>query len=291
MSGADTPAARERFLRSELRRFREAAELTQRDVADALEWSVSKVLRIETGASRVRPTDLRAMLAHYGITDTGVVEDLVDVARATRTRTWRDKYRKFVDPQFYIFLGEESSARSIRQYQSTAFPGLLQIEPYIRALSEAVYTNASERNRAISIRLERQRIISRDAAGPEMLFLLDEAVLLREVGDEDVMRQQLQHINRVAEFSNVTIRIVPLRAGGHRGMTGASFTILDFADGDSAVFLEERHRDVMIRNNPSEISLYREDFAAVAQRALPETSSKGVISSILAGLYGESAAR
>jgi transcriptional regulator with XRE-family HTH domain len=285
MSGGDTPAVRQQRLRSELRRLRDAAGLTQKDVADALDWSVSKVLRIETGASRIQTTDLRAMLAYYGVTDPGTVDELVESARAGRTRTWRDKYKKFVDAQFYAFLGYEESAQTIRQYQSTAIPGLLQVAPYIRALAKVFYKDDDdELPRAIQIRLERQRLLTNDVEAPEMIFLLDEAVLLREVGDKEVMRRQLLHIKAIAEHPKVTIQIVSLRSGGHRGMSGASFTILEFSAGDSIVFLEERHRDVMIRNNPQEIALYKEDFETVRQRALDPMETNGVIDEILAQL-------
>jgi transcriptional regulator with XRE-family HTH domain len=284
MSASDTPAVRQQRLRSELRRLREAARLTQKDVADALDWSVSKVLRIETGASRIQTTDLRAMLAYYGVSDTSIVDELVESARAGRTRTWRDKYKKFVDAQFYTFLGYEESARMIRQYQSTAIPGLLQVEPYIRALAGVFYTDDDELSRAVQIRLERQQILTVDADGPEIIFLLDEAVLLREVGDKDVMRQQLLHIKGIADHPRLTIQVVSLRAGGHRGMTGASFTILEFSGGDSVVFLEERHRDVMIRNNLQEIALYKEDFETVRQRASHPAETNDIIDGILAQL-------
>ena len=69
-------AALRRRLRVELRRARLAWGLTQKDIAERLDWSPSKIIRIESGSVSITVTDLRALLAEYGIEDTKVVEDL-----------------------------------------------------------------------------------------------------------------------------------------------------------------------------------------------------------------------
>jgi len=73
-------------LRAELRHERELAHLTQKEVASAMDWSPSKMLRIETGAVGISTTDLRALLIYYNVRDRQETEDLVDLVRAARSR-------------------------------------------------------------------------------------------------------------------------------------------------------------------------------------------------------------
>ncbi|MGH3765719.1 MAG: helix-turn-helix domain-containing protein [Pseudonocardiaceae bacterium] len=69
-----------------LRDNRILAHRTQRQVAQAMDWSLSKVLRIETGAVGISTTDLRALLTYYGTKDEQQIEELVELARIARTR-------------------------------------------------------------------------------------------------------------------------------------------------------------------------------------------------------------
>jgi transcriptional regulator with XRE-family HTH domain len=73
-------------LNARLVELREAAKLSQAAVAGALEWSESKVVRIEGDKSGVSTVDLKAMLALYGVTDKAEINHLCDLARARRAR-------------------------------------------------------------------------------------------------------------------------------------------------------------------------------------------------------------
>jgi transcriptional regulator with XRE-family HTH domain len=75
--------ARER-LRTELRAARRRAGLTQREVAEAMDWSASKMLRIEAGAVGISTTDLRALIQCYHIDDERRAEELVNLGRGSR---------------------------------------------------------------------------------------------------------------------------------------------------------------------------------------------------------------
>src|ERR1700761_4457761 len=104
------PSFYRRRVREALRRAREAAGLTQRDAAQALDWSMSKLVRIEAGSVGVSITDLRALLALYGVDDTDQVNELVTMARASKERPWFSKYEKVLSPAFAQYLGYEDSA-------------------------------------------------------------------------------------------------------------------------------------------------------------------------------------
>lgn len=74
--------------RIELRKAREKAQLTQREAAEALEWSLSKIIRIEAGAVSLSVTDLRALLQRYDVTDPQLVTELEEAARGSKGQRW-----------------------------------------------------------------------------------------------------------------------------------------------------------------------------------------------------------
>src|SRR6266508_5638517 len=111
-------AVRRRRLRSELRRVRETASLTQDQVATAMDWSLSKVIRIENGAVGISTNDLKALLDLYGVTERRRVDDLVGLAQSARqrARAWWSAYRSVISPQYLTYLGYEAEASAIRQF-------------------------------------------------------------------------------------------------------------------------------------------------------------------------------
>ena len=64
-----SPVVQRRRLRTELRKARQDAGLTQEQVADAMDWSLSKVIRIEAGTVGISTNDLKALLRHYQLDD------------------------------------------------------------------------------------------------------------------------------------------------------------------------------------------------------------------------------
>src|SRR5437763_10422590 len=133
MTRAQSPATSQRQVLAAVREAREALDLTQREVAEALDWSVSKLIRIENGTVGLSITDLKALLLHYGITDRDRVEKYVQMAKAGREPAWWDEFRRKVKPDFVKFLGLEASAVLKRQYQLHLVPGLLQLPVYTRS--------------------------------------------------------------------------------------------------------------------------------------------------------------
>ncbi|MGI5502195.1 helix-turn-helix domain-containing protein [Lentzea sp. CA-135723] len=283
MSQRDTPVVHQRRLRGELRRLREDSSFTQKYVAEQLEWSVSKIIRIENGSSNVGTTDLKALLELYDVTDPDRVNELLDEARASRKSVWWTRHRPYIDPQFYFFIGIEASAERIRQYQALAMPGLVQTRRYTQALASAVETDETEIQRGVDIRMKRQFIVTAD--GPELHFIIDEAVLRRFVDQPEVMIEQWEAILEKAELPNVTVQVLRLGRDvktAHRGLRG-SFSLLKLPDDAAEVLvLEEPLRDVMIRDDQQDIKKYDEAFGVLEDLALDKNESIEFIRSLIA---------
>lgn len=163
MAQVETPITQQRRLRAALKRAREQSGMTQKDVAVLLDWSPSKVIRIETGAAIISTSDLQALLPHYGITDRERINELVEVARASRKQAWWDEYRGVYDQQFLTFLGYEASTIRLRSYQALLIPGLLQTPGYTSAILRAYTDDEESMVRDAQVRARRQRVLEQGA--------------------------------------------------------------------------------------------------------------------------------
>jgi transcriptional regulator with XRE-family HTH domain len=246
------PTIYRRRLRNELRNAREAAGKTQRDVAAAMDWSQSKLIRIESGAVNISTNDLRALLGHYGI-DSARVGTLVDVARAAREVPRWSIYKDVASPEYIAFLGYESSASVIRCFEPLLVPGLLQTEEYARTVISLLFSHDPQKvDPLVDLRVQRQELLVREPA-PSLHFIMDEAVIRRVAGGRDVMRRQLRHLQNLTEYPNVTIRIVPFEKGLYRRqrLPYWLFEFLDPEDGD-ILYVETPRGELFVRESSPE---------------------------------------
>jgi transcriptional regulator with XRE-family HTH domain len=258
-----SPLVQRRRLRTELRRARSDARLTQEHVARAMDWSLSKIIRIETGAVGISTNDLKALLSLYQISDSDRIAELIELARASRQTSWSAKYRGDISPQFLQFIEYEEAASLLRTYEPLVVTGLFQTREYadaiIRRLADPDTPEELKQTR-LEIRLARQQLLDQPSP-PAVMCVLDEAVIQHVVGERDVALGQIDRLISLAARPNITLEIVPFSAGIHPGML-ESFVILEFPDPeDSDVLFAETSRDLIISHDEAgEISGYLEVF-------------------------------
>lgn len=258
-----SPFVQRRRLRTELRRARTEARKTQDQVATAMDWSLSKVIRIETGAVGISTNDLRALLNLYAVHDADRTEELIELARASRQTSWLSRYRADIKPQYLQYIEYEEAASVLRMYDPLLLPGLLQTEGYaaaaVRTLADPGTPAEVIQNR-IDIRLTRQRLLEQ-VTPPALICVLDESVISRVVGEREVAQDQLARLIELASRPNITIQIVPFTAGLHRGLL-EPFIILEFPDPEDGdvLYLESSRDAIFSHDEAGEITAYREVF-------------------------------
>jgi hypothetical protein len=268
-------------LRRELRTARLNSNLTQKQVAEAMEWSLSKMNRIEMAKSGISINDLRALLPIYGITDKGQADELLGLARAVarakggRQDQWWRHYTEVAPAKLLELLDYESAASAISQFETIFAPGILQTEEYASAVLQVFYDEKSSADRVaalVDLRTRRKDLLTSEGA-PRFTFVLDESVIHRVVGSPSIMSQQLQSLANVAELPNVTIQIVPFTAGLHPGMK-QSFELIQFAEApdENIVFLESPRED-LISDDPEETQNYLEAFWRIIGVSLSPSDS------------------
>ncbi|WP_216205976.1 helix-turn-helix domain-containing protein [Amycolatopsis aidingensis] len=274
MARGQGPTVRRRRLATELRRLREAADMTIDEVGEKLECSASKISRIETGHVGVTPRDVRDMLELYGVSGDDR-EALVQLAREARKQGWWHAYKEVFNG---TFVGLEADASSLQAFQALLVPGLLQTEQYAREVIRGMRPDAEESDiqRRVAARMARQELLT-DSNPPEYWAVIDEAVLHRVVGSREVMTRQLHRLAEVARMPHVTLQVLPFAAGAHAGMEGP-FVILGYpehADPD-VVYLESTGSGFFLEL-PPEVRRYSLMFDHLRAAALKPDDSVAVI--------------
>ena len=209
------PGVHRRRLRSILRQLRESCGRTQIATAEAMSWSVSKLIRIESGSVSISVNDLRALLKYYDVSNEERVESLVTLARLARRHSWLNVYKDVASTEYLAYLGYEELAVRSYNFQSVLVPGLLQTEEYAAAIIQTIRGPKipSRIEKLVELRIARQEKVFSRTDTFDLYFLLDESVVRRPVGGADIMRRQLQWLMEISGRDNVTIDIIPFRAG------------------------------------------------------------------------------
>ena len=256
------PSLNRRRLRIELRKAREQAGLTQQDAANGLEWSLSKLIRIENGIVSVSVTDLRALLQQYSVSDPALVGELEDAARGSKGPSWWAPYSEVVSTQYARYLGYEGAANSIRMYNPILLPGLLRIEDYAAAVISTGDPGPTLR-RQIELRATRQERYFDEDEGPYVDVVLDEASIRRVIGGPSVHRRQLDHLKTLLDHPRVNLHVLPFSAGAHFSIT-ATFILLGFKDDDDLLYLESPQGGLTSREDLDLTARYQECFEEIS---------------------------
>ncbi len=270
------PVVQSALLRSELTRLRKESGLTQEQVAQSLDWSPSKLIRVEGGRSSITKVDLDALLSTYGITSESQRERLQALNRGTRERAWWLTYRGEINPSYLDYVGYEAGAAFIRQFESGFIPGLLQTPEYAEVLT-AHSIDALRVAPVVKFRLERQIELAKRTEPPRQYHVVDEAVIRRHVGisqDPAIMPGQLRHIADRAEGEELlTIRVIPFNVGAHPGLSGP-FALLEF-DGNmpDLLYIDAGREMSLITGTDPRIGQYADDFEVLVETSLSAADS------------------
>jgi len=246
-------------LGAQLRRLREAREITTEQAAEAIRGSHSKISRMEHGRVGFKDRDVSDLLTLYGVTDPGERASLLALAREAGNPGWWHDFGDLLPHWFEPYISLEAAASVIRNYEVQFVPGLLQSPSYAREVIRLGYATIREEEltRRVDLRLGRQRLLSKPTA-PRFWAALDEAVLRRPIGGPEVMREQVKHLITMAANPAVTLQIVPFHVGGHSA-AGGPFSILRFAEPElsDVVYLEQLTSALYI-DKPTEVDRYLE---------------------------------
>jgi hypothetical protein len=267
---------------TQLRRLREARQITCEHAGATIRASHSKISRLECGRSGFKQRDVADLLTLYGVRNDAERATLLALAERANALAWWNEYSGVVPDWFETYLGLEPAASVIRTYEVQFVPGLLQTEDYARAVVRLAHHDAphAETEQRVSLRVCRQRLLRR-MNPPKLWAVIDEAALRRPIGSRATMRVQIKHLIEMAELPNVTIEILPFSTGGHAA-AGGPITILRFPEDEIAdvVYLEQL-TSAVYANKTSDVDTYWHIMNRLVIEAEPPTASIAILQGIL----------
>lgn len=175
------------------------------------------------------------------------------------------------------FAADERLATALYVFAPVLVPGLLQTEEYARSvLSMHPHVEDGQVENRVQARVARQNVLT-CAVPPMAKFLLDEAVLRRQISTADVMYDQLRHLVALSRQPNVSIQI--LADSVHVGLQGA-FSIAEIADAEARAFIEDV-TDGRVVKDPAVVSAVSMQFRHLRTEAMAATASRELIEKVM----------
>ncbi|MFI0780615.1 helix-turn-helix domain-containing protein [Streptomyces sp. NPDC021212] len=240
-----------------LKALRDEGGLTQEQFAPRVRYSVTYVAKIEQGR-RFPPKEL--------------VPRSEGVLGAPAARVLGAAYRTLMRKAglaawFQQWAGIEEEAVTLYAYECRAIPGLLQPEPYIRAIYERRLPPVTEDQleREVAARLERHRLLT-ERPNTAFSFIIEQALLERHMGGPDVTRAVIDHLLEVGRRRNVEIQIMPLRQEDHSGVDGQMY-LAETPDHQWVGYTEGQRSSTLI-TAPKDVSVLLQRYGKLRSQAL-----------------------
>jgi len=275
-----SPTVARRSLRLALREAREHAGKTQQEVADRMEWSPSKVIRIENGDVTITVNDVKALLTYLGVKDRATVDHLAQIAKIARTRqrvAWyqQQKFRETLTVPMQRLIEYEGEAAAVRFYYVNIIPGPLQTPEYATALAGRYEEEMDEA--VVSLRLQarqarRQTLLQRAADGEvDVMVLLDESVFMRTIGGPATQAAQLRELEDLSRRGAVKLRMVGFDSEA-AVTNNASFDLITLPDSGEVLYRETGLRDEIVEDKAT-TSRHRERYDTVWPQVTDENDT------------------
>lgn len=207
-----------------LKGLRTESSVTPREIADRLDWYGGKLTKVERGDLTASAAEIDVLLDMFGVTDTEQADRLRALGKEARRR---DQPARVPDwASTYVAL--EGAAAEIKAFDPEVIPAVLQTEHYARAVLSNPLDESIDPEPGVAERMMRAERALVDG-GPELWVILGEAALHRQVGGYQVLRDQLQHLRKLAKRPNITVQVLPFTAGEHVAL-GTSWVLLTLSE-------------------------------------------------------------
>lgn len=285
MTGRRSPTVRMKRLGLRLKEEREAVGITVAVATGRLGWSAATLHRLEGGTGTFpKIANVEALLDLYGIpADDPRREELLTLTRQAREYGWWHPHKDAMSESYKTYVGLETEAWTLRTFEPSIIPGLLQTRGYANAL---ITGRTPDRPPDLvahlaEIRVGRQRLLT----APDPIHLravIGEAALRWMVGGADVMTEQLEHLLKAAELPNIDVQILPYSAGAHPG--SGPFSMITFREptDPEVVFGENMIRDMWVEGD--DVSAIANVFERMLKLSLSLAESRTRITETIAEL-------
>ncbi|MBQ0864179.1 helix-turn-helix domain-containing protein [Streptomyces smyrnaeus] len=244
----------------ELRHLRAQRGESLRQLGERLGWDWSLFGKMESGETLGGPEVVEALDQHYGTP--GLLLALWELAINDQTQ-FRERYRRYMEL--------EAKATSLWHFAVSVVPGLLQTPGYAGEVLAAGGLKGLDLEQQVQARMSRRSLLEGSDA-PPFRTILSEAVLRTPLRDAGEWRAQLEYLVRAADRGNVTVQVLPFRAGPY-GLDGTDVWFLRLPGGHPVAYSENAYRGELIEEDKTVERLQRA-YDAVRDLALPPAESR-----------------
>ncbi|WP_329194111.1 helix-turn-helix domain-containing protein [Streptomyces sp. NBC_01435] len=240
---------------AQLAMFRKASRLTQAALAERCSVGDDTIASIEQGR--------RALQWDFAVR----LDELLDTKGALQVAVAKVPQKERFSAFVQNFVDYEQQAVTLFSYQNQVVPGLLQTEEYIRFVFSCLYPplEEDERENWVAARLDRQKLLERKPR-PMLHFLLEESILRRQIGDPDMMREQIRHLRRCMELPFLGLQIMPMTLPKHAALDGP-MVLLETPDHDHLAYVEGQLTSYL-HEDPDDVSVLQQKCGMLRSQAL-----------------------
>jgi transcriptional regulator with XRE-family HTH domain len=265
-----SPYVRRLRLAAELRALRAEASLTHEQLAAKIGQSRAQISRLENGHV-VDQNDVMTILDVLGIEGDRWTE-IMTIAREAGERGWWESNRAMGERQARC-ADLEAGAKTIREFQMTFVPGLLQTPQFTRARAEADRRGGPvdyQPEKVVEGRISRQRMLRRPG-GPTYGVIIDEVAVRRRAAPAEVVKEQMYNLTATVNGSpTISVQVLPVNARiDDFAVPRSAFSIYTFADpADPAVVTVDTITDDLVLTDFDDVAMYEGLFARLSEAAL-----------------------
>ncbi|MFE6766272.1 Scr1 family TA system antitoxin-like transcriptional regulator [Streptomyces sp. NPDC057689] len=252
-------------------RFRIAAEMTQRQLAEETCTQPETIASVEQGRRALQLPLARRM------------DDLLDTKGALSTAVENLPEVDLIPAWAEEYLDLEREALTLSWFENQVLPGLLQTESYARAVfrTDVPALTEEEIDQRVATRVDRREILLRKQP-PTASFIISEAILIDRLGGDDVYAETLRHLRNCADIPGIAIQIMPLGRRTHAGLSGP-FILLETPDHQRLAYTETQRGSQLI-SAPDEVSILERKYAMLRTQALNTEETRALLDRLLGEL-------
>ncbi|MEU1481525.1 helix-turn-helix transcriptional regulator [Streptomyces sp. NPDC005760] len=260
-----------KMLGKQLGTARRAAGHTQTALAGLVRVDEETIASIEQGRRALKP-DLAALLDEVLETKGMLAAGVANLPDIDQFPMWAE-----------LYVEHEREAIALSWYDALVVPGLLQTEPYARALlsGRVPAYDSDELETKVAARVGRREILHRKVP-PTLSFVVWEPALLMPTGGRETHRDQLRFLRECSELACLSLQILPLNRTSHAGVAGP-FILLETPDHQHLAYTESQRGSQWV-SDPDEVSILARKYAMLRTQALTIEDSRSLLDRLLGEL-------
>ncbi|MFF7022517.1 helix-turn-helix transcriptional regulator [Streptomyces klenkii] len=242
-----------RYLGNQFMMWRQEAEMSREEVAEAVGYSAEMVRSVEQGRRACPPRMAEIADELFGARGK---------LKAGLSYLTREKF----PARTRDYIWHEAESVSIWSYECVLIPGLLQTEEYAQALIGGRCPAMDEETVAerVAARMERKQLFTRKPP-VEFSFVIYEAALRTPMGGAAVHKRQLLQLLEVGSLRNVALQVLPFSRVLSGALSG-SLVILETRD-HVRMSLAEGQQVSLLTSDSNEVHVMTESYAKFRMEA------------------------